>query len=280
MRSEGVDEVSGMHSTNGHSSADARDPQREANDRLWARSSLVARYAHRVLRPVEVMILVRYREQLSGRVLELGCGAGRVTGYLAEIATAAHGIDISSEMVAYCRRRYPRATFSQADLRDLVRMDPGSYDAIVAIDQVLDVLDDGDRSRVLDGIHEVLPTDGLLVLSAHNLAYAPHLADPLKLRGMGPGRAALTLARWPRWQVNRRRLRRFERAEAGYSILNDISHDYMALHYYIGRDAQESQLAAHGFELLEVLDPDGRVVERGDDPPDAPWLHYLARRRA
>jgi len=66
--------------------------QRLTNDALWRRTDLVERYATRDLRPVEVMLLIRYREALSGRVLELGCGAGRVTGYLAELASHAHGL--------------------------------------------------------------------------------------------------------------------------------------------------------------------------------------------
>ena len=58
------------------------DAQREANDQLWGRKGLVQAYATRELRPVEVLLLVRYQAALSGRVLELGCGAGRLTGYL------------------------------------------------------------------------------------------------------------------------------------------------------------------------------------------------------
>lgn len=256
------------------------DPQRRANERLWARRSLVRRYANRVLRPVEVLLLDRYRAALSGRVLDLGCGAGRLTGYLAERATATHGIDISPQMIAYCRRTYPTATFSVGDIRDVARLGPGSFDAVVAADNVLDVLDDADRGLVLDGIHQVLSADGLLVFSTHNRAYAPHLADPIRVGNQGLLRAGLNIVKWPSWQFHRRRLRRFERSEPGYSILNDVSHDYMALHYYISRDAQESQLTAHGFELVECLDVEGRRVEPGQDTPGVPWLHYVARRRA
>lgn len=238
------------------------------------------RYANRVLRPVEAQLLEEYRAALSGRVLELGCGAGRLTGYLAEIAGATHGIDISPAMIDYCRRTYPNATFSVGDIRDVARLGTGSFDAVVAADNVLDVLGDTDRGLVLDGIHEVLSPEGLLVLSTHNLGYAPHLADPITIGGQGLLRGGLTLLRWPFWQFNRLRLRRFERSEAGYAILNDVSHDYMALHYYIARDAQEAQLVRHGFELVECLGPDGERVPPGADAPGAPWLHYVARRRA
>lgn len=266
-----------MKSTTGRRQTGEPDGQRRANDRLWARKSLVQAYANRILRPVEVLLLARYRDDLSGRVLELACGAGRVSGYLAEISPAAHGIDLSPEMVAYCRGRYPKATFSQADLRDPLPLGDASCDAVVGFDNPLDVADDATRGRVLDEIHRVLRAGGLLVLSAHNLAYAPRLTDPLRLRNLDLPHAGWALLHWPRWQVNRRRVLRSQRTERGYSILNDISHDFMALHYYISRENQVAQLAAHGFELVECLDPDGERVAPADDAASAPWLHYVAR---
>lgn len=201
-----------------------------------------------------------------------------MTGYLAEITDQVRGIDISPDMIAYCRRTYPTAAFSEGDLRDVADMGSGSFDAVVAGDNVLDVLDDGDRGMVLDGIHQVLPAGGLLIMCTHNLAYAAHLADPVQFPRHGLLEAGLTLAKWPWWQLNRRRLRRFEHSEPGYSVLNDVSHDYMALHYYISRDAQQSQLSARGFELVECLDVEGRRVEPGQHATGAPWLHYVARR--
>lgn len=154
-----------------------------------------------------------------------------------------------------------------------------SFDAVVAGFNVLDVLDDADRSLVLDGIHQLLPTGGLFLMSSHNLAYLPRLADPIQIRGAGFLRAAGALVRWPIWQFRRWRLVRFERSEPGYAIKNDVSEDYMALHYYISRDVQEQQLSEHGFESVECLDLEGRPVQAGDDAPNMPELHYVARRR-
>lgn len=253
------------------------DAQRRANDRLWRRKGLVKAYATRVLRPVEVILLVRYREALSGRVLELGCGAGRVTGYLGEIAHAAVGMDISPEMVAYCRRTYPNASFIEGDIRNLESIAPGSFDAIVATSNVLDVLGDGERRLLLDRIHQVLAPNGLLIFSSHNLANAPRRVQPLQAQYRGLLWTARALVNWPRWQRNRRRLLPFEKTVDRYAILNDISHDFLALHYYTSRDAQEGQLAEQGFDLVECLDLDGRRVEAGEDAPGCAELHYVAR---
>lgn len=117
------------------------------------------------------------------------------------------------------------------------------------------------------------------MMSTHNRDYAPRLGEPLQLRGQSALRMAKTLVRMPRWQRNRRRLLPLERNERGYAILNDISHDFSALHYYIWHDAQEQQLAEHGFELEECLDLQGHRSERDHDAADCPELDYIARRR-
>jgi SAM-dependent methyltransferase len=258
--------------------ADDVDPQRRANDRLWARRGLVGIYANRVLRPAEVMLLVRYRTQLAGRALEIGCGGGRLTGYLVEIASAVHAIDVSPEMIDYCRRAYPQATFSLEDVRNVATFGAGSFDVVVAGNNVLDVLDDAERNAVLESIHQVLTAGGLLIMSSHNRAFVPRLDRPLEIRNRRLIDAARDLARWPSWRRNRRRLLPYERTEPDYSILNDKSHDFMALHYYIARNAQERQLAAHGFELLECRDQADRLVASGETAAADPELHYVARR--
>ena len=53
--------------------ADAASAQAASNARVWVRGEHLDGYAHRVLTPAEVLIFVRYRERLSGRVLDLGC---------------------------------------------------------------------------------------------------------------------------------------------------------------------------------------------------------------
>src|SRR5208282_6077165 len=91
----------------------------------------------------------RYSGALSGRVLELGCGAGRVLGYLCEVSESVFGIDISLEMVAYCHQHYPRAHVHRQDFRDLSGFEEGCFTAVIAGTNNLDVLADGERRRVL-----------------------------------------------------------------------------------------------------------------------------------
>ncbi|GAC1318270.1 MAG: hypothetical protein NVSMB25_07470 [Thermoleophilaceae bacterium] len=223
------------------------------------------------------MILIRYREALAGRVLELGSGAGRLTGYLAAVAQSVHGLDVSERMVAHGRRRYPDVTFEQGDLRDLSRYESGSFDAVIAPYNVLDVLGDSERAGVLEAVRGLLAPRGLFILSSHNRANVPLIPEPTQLRVGRPRQFVLNVLRFP-WRLrNRRRLRAFEYAEGDYAIVNDGAHDYSLLHYYISRAAQARQLADHGFDLLECLDLEGRTVVDGEDAPESSELHYVAR---
>jgi SAM-dependent methyltransferase len=251
--------------------------QRWANDRVWAGGRHVGAYANRGLRPVEVEILVRFRDALSGRVLELGSGAGRLTGYLATMARSVHGIDLSEEMVAYSRARYPAASFTQGDMRDPAIFGAERWDAIVAAFNILDVVGDAERQALLDRIRDALAPGGILVMSTHNRGVAAHLGDPLRLAGMSLRVAIWNLVRLPRRWLNRRRLVRFERREPTYAILNDVGHDYSVMHYYSTHDAQVRQFEAHGFEVLTCLDLDGDPVGPGELAAHCSELHYVVR---
>jgi SAM-dependent methyltransferase len=239
----------------------------------------VRAYANRQLRPVEVLLLVRHRDELSGRVLELGCGAGRITGYLAEISSEAYGIDISSRMIAECRRRYPRGHFSEGDIRDLSRFEDGSLDAVIAGWNVLDIFGDEERRATLREVHRVLREGGLYVMSSHNRAHLPRVHGPAHVRTVDPLRFAYDAVRAPIRIRRHRRLIAMERNEADYAIVSDGSHEYSLVHYFTSPQAQFRQLEQEGFEALACADLDGRELGPGDTAPECSELHYLARRR-
>jgi SAM-dependent methyltransferase len=255
----------------------AQDDQAHLNAAFWERGDYLEFYANRSLRPVEEVLLERFRDALAGSVLELGCGAGRLTGHLSEVAREVHGVDLSPAMVAYCRRAYPGATFTVGDLRDLSAFEAGSYDAVVAPFNVLDVFDDPERGCVLDEIRRVLVEGGLLIVSSHNRDYVPRVGARARLLIGTPRRPLQSIRRLPRRLRNRHRLAPLQRAENGYAIVNDEAHDFSVLHYYITRDAQERQFIERGFELLECLDLDGRAVSTGAVAARCPELHYVAR---
>jgi SAM-dependent methyltransferase len=258
--------------------ANQAEVQMRTNISVWRQGDFVKHYASRVLRPAEVMVLIHYRELFSGRVLELGCGAGRLTGYLIELGQHVYGIDVSPTMIAYCREAYPAGDFSVMDLRDLSGFEKESLDVVVATNNVLDVLDDSERRRVLREITRVLKPEGLLTMSAHNRAFLPNLKLPTNLRARNLVRMAGKLVLMPSRMRNRRHLLRFQRFERDYAVVNDDAHHFKLLHYYISREDQERQLREEGFEFLECRNSEGGEVAVGDSAANCAELHYVARR--
>jgi SAM-dependent methyltransferase len=256
----------------------SENAQRQANTAIWSGGGFLRWYTRSRLRPAEAVLLARHREALTGRVLELGSGGGRITGHLIGLASSMHGIDIATDMVGYCQRRYPTATFSLGDLRDLSAFETGGFDAIVAGFNVIDVLGDNERAHLLDEVQRILSPRGLLIFSSHNIACAPLLKGPAHNLTRNPLRAANRIARLPRSMRNHRRLAPLQYTGADYAILNDEANDHSLLHYYIGRDGQERQLARHGFELLECLALDGTTVGPGESGAGCHELHYAAAR--
>ena len=54
-------------------------------------------------------------------VVEVGCGPGHVTAFLADLGLEARGLDLTPEMVEQARARYPQASYDVGDLRRLMR---------------------------------------------------------------------------------------------------------------------------------------------------------------
>jgi ubiquinone/menaquinone biosynthesis C-methylase UbiE len=254
--------------------------QEQVNVHYWVRDH-VGEWTNHHLRTVETVILERYAEALGGRVLEVGCGAGRLTGHLINLATEVHGIDISEPMIDHCRRTFPQGTFRVADLRDLRGYEDGYFDAVFASFNVIDLVSPEERGAALDSWRRVLAADGTLLMSSHNRGHIARVRSPAgqllaSFWSGKPRHIAGSIVRLPRWVRNHRRLRPFERREAECAVATDPATDYGILWSYISRDDQARQLAAHGFDLLECLAPDGMPVGPGEDAPNSSELHYIA----
>ncbi len=102
--------------------ADARDTRvRSSYDAVAAAyaESLVDELSNL---PFETWLLDRVLAHADGRpVLEVGCGPGHVTAYLADGGAEAMGVDLSPAMVSEARRRFPGASYAVGDLRRLGR---------------------------------------------------------------------------------------------------------------------------------------------------------------
>ncbi len=248
----------------------------ELNAGVWRRGDWVSVYEDRSLSPAEILLLLRFREPLSGRVLELGPGAGRVTEYLAELATELTALEISPDMAQACRRRVPSATVEVRDMQDVGTFADGSLDAVVGTCNVLDVLDDAERRALLGRLRRSLVPGGVLLFSSHNRDHRARKPwEPRDWRR--PKALAGDVVRLRDGLRNHRRLQGLEREFDDYALRNDEAHSFSMILYTIGAAAQRRQLAQAGFTLELVMTDDGRVVDPGGPPDRTPYLHYVAR---
>ena len=110
-------------------------------------------------------------DRLAGgiRVLDAGCGSGRVLNRLAELypASTFTGLDFSAEAVGAATaeaaaRGLTNARFLVRDLSDFdATADPAAYDFITTFDAVHD---QAQPLRLLKGIHRALAPDGLYLM--------------------------------------------------------------------------------------------------------------------
>lgn len=237
---------------------------------------MVGHYATRDIEAAEALLLLRHRTAFRGRVLELGCGGGRLTGYLLELSDDVIATDLSPSMVEHCAAAHPRATVEVCDLREVSRFPAGSFDAVIAAFNVLDYLDHDDRLEVLADLRTLLTPDGVLVASSHNRAFIPKLHGPARLLSRDASVMYERARALPRRIANRRRLLSRQRFEEEYALVNDDAHDFQLLTYYVEPAAQRRQFTALGFEVLDCVTRDGQPVAPGDDAAHSGWIHYAA----
>ena len=96
------------------------------------------------------------------RILELGCGTGRVTSVLSDHASTT-AVDLLIEMLQPAKQRAPRARFVAADLRETAIA--SKFDLVIlADDPMAHLTASADRMMVLKRIADHLEPEGRLVL--------------------------------------------------------------------------------------------------------------------
>jgi SAM-dependent methyltransferase len=258
--------------------------QDEVNRRVYSSPRLVRAYARRKLSPAERVVFERYAGSFEDRrVLELGCGAGRLTGHLLQASRDVVGIDVSAAMVTYCRRNLPAGTFVVGDMRDLSGFADGSFDVVVAGANVLDAVSHEERLAILAAIRRLLRPGGLLYFSSHNRHSRQALGEardgPRFRLAKNPYRQMRAAANYVQGRLNHPRFAQYQRFEVDHAILNDEAHGWRLLHYYVDRAAQADQLVSCGFDPLETIGSDGKTLGPRDDDAAFTELHYVARSR-
>lgn len=118
--------------------------------------------------PFETWLLDRVAAHAGGGpVVEVGCGPGHTTAYLAAAGAEATGIDLTSEMIEQARARFPDGHYEVGDLRRLMR--PTSADgwsAVLAWYSLIH-LAPSELPGAIASLVRPLATGGWLVLGMH-----------------------------------------------------------------------------------------------------------------
>jgi SAM-dependent methyltransferase len=136
------------------------------------------------------------------RVLDAGCGTGRVAVRLAELGHDVVGVDLDEAMLDRARRDAPALTWVVGDLATL-DLDGPPYDLVVAAGNVIPLVAAGQEAAVVAALARHLRAGGLLVAGfGLDAAHLPLDDAPVDLPGYdGWCRAAgLELVeRWATW---------------------------------------------------------------------------------
>lgn len=229
----------------------------------------------------EIMIFVKYKERIWDRqVLDIGCGAGRTTGFLKNFTRYYMGIDYSSAMIELCKKRFEDIQFSRCDVRDMGIFENNKFDFILFSFNGLDhVGDNEDRQMGLREIHRVLGEDGIFVFSSHNRNYRNAITHPNIRFALNPITQIRNLRRYVRCRNNHLRNKKYQYFGTEYAIINGMSHDYGVLTYCMDKENQTAQIREAGFELMEMYDRGGNALALDDDDSNSAWIHYVTRKK-
>ncbi len=129
----------------------------------------------------------------GSRVLDAGCGTGRVAIRLAELGYDCTGADVDSSMLAVARERAPDLTWLEADLStlDLLAAGHPAYDLVVLAGNVVPLVAPGTEPAVVGQVARHVRPGGVLVVGfGLDRAHLP------------PAAALLDLADYDAWCVD------------------------------------------------------------------------------
>jgi SAM-dependent methyltransferase len=253
--------------------------RRDQGSFIYTRRDVVEQFRTAGISPVEAMVMLRCRDDLSGRaILDVGIGGGRLARVIEPVSSAYVGLDRFFSMLSAASEEIPTGVrLVQGDLRDLP-FASSSFDTCLIMWNTLDILGPEDRLAALARVRLILRPGGLLLYSSQNRHWH-HLDRRPRFR---PGRNPLTaLRRFGEFVGARRRWRSMRHLECScdeYAMCVQPDHGFRMLHFFSDRDAQKRQLAASGFNLEEAFDESCRAIPEGDRAPHSGTIHYIARR--
>jgi SAM-dependent methyltransferase len=117
----------------------------------------------------------------AGRLIDLGCGTGRLCAHFTAKGFECVGVDLSDEMLAKARENAPTATFLRANLVELSEVPDRAFDYAACLFSTLGMVRGAEnRAKVVANMFRVLRPGGRFVLHVHSRFF----------RGLGRKRVA------------------------------------------------------------------------------------------
>ncbi|MGJ6126854.1 class I SAM-dependent methyltransferase [Mycolicibacterium sp. Y3] len=136
------------------------------------------------------------REHGGTRVLDAGCGTGRVAIELAERGFSVVGVDADPAMLDTARAKAPHLEWVLADLSAPEAGVAGEFDLIVAAGNVMIFLEPGTEAQVVAGLAGHLAPGGLLV---SGFSLRPHRLSLADYDRFATAAGLEPMARWSTW---------------------------------------------------------------------------------
>jgi len=116
-------------------------------------------------KPLDRAMLDAFVERVTGLIVDVGCGPGHVTRYLASRGASVEGVDLSPEMIAEATASQPGLAFRQADMFALP-YEAATVGGIVAFYAIVHLRSD-ELVTPCREFHRVLAPGGLALVAFH-----------------------------------------------------------------------------------------------------------------
>jgi len=98
------------------------------------------------------------------RILDIGCGIGRVLSFYSNFSNDIFGVDFSQNMLDICRNNVPSAKLVNGDASNLP-FKSNSFDLVSAFVVLQHIIDDGKRECVIKEMIRVTKPNGIIVIN-------------------------------------------------------------------------------------------------------------------
>lgn len=231
----------------------------------------------------EAAALAAVRDHARGDVLDIGIGGGRTVGLLEPAARSYVGVDISAEMLALARDRFPGVDLREGDAVGLAGLPDHAFDLVVFSFNGLDAVGHSDRQTALAAMTRVVRPGGRVLFSSLNLDGVSFDERPLRLAG-GPrsprfryhvAQALRHPSTLVRSVVNYRHTREEAVDGPGWGMRPMRAHEFRFVVHFATIEETVAEARAAGLEVVAAFADDGRPLDRGAAHTDADYVHFV-----